>query len=95
MSPLERRHRREGAGGPGVGSPPRAGGRALLALVAPGRGGAHAPTLLRYEVASALANALAVGQLDSEDVGQAWQRIAAVPVVLHQLDDGPPAVEDS
>jgi len=46
----------------------------------------HAPMLPRYEVASALANALAAGQLDSGDVGQAWQRIAAVPVVLHQLD---------
>jgi hypothetical protein len=48
----------------------------------------HAPMLLRYKVASALANALSAGQLDSGNVGRTWQRIAAVPVVLHQLDTG-------
>jgi len=48
----------------------------------------HAPMLLGYEVASALTNAVSVGQLDPGDAGQAWQRIASVPLLLHQLDDG-------
>jgi predicted nucleic acid-binding protein len=47
----------------------------------------HAPALLRYEVASALNQAVAAGQLSLEDVAGAWERIVAVPVVLHPLDD--------
>jgi predicted nucleic acid-binding protein len=53
----------------------------------------HAPTLLRYEVASALNQAVAAGQLPLEDVAGAWERITAVPVVLHPLDDPVKVVE--
>lgn len=52
----------------------------------------HAPALLRYEVASAFANAVSAGQLSSEAAAQAWERTVKVPVVLHQLDDGPAAI---
>jgi predicted nucleic acid-binding protein len=44
----------------------------------------HAPVLLRYEVASALAQALSGGQLEPEAVADATQRIDSVPIVLHQ-----------
>lgn len=47
----------------------------------------HAPVLLRYEVASALAQAVAAGQLAPEAVAAASQRISSVPIVLHQLKD--------
>lgn len=52
----------------------------------------HAPTLLPYEVASALARSVAAGQLPADQVEKAWDRIAAVPVELHDLDDGPAVV---
>lgn len=39
----------------------------------------HAPMLLRYELTSALARALAVGQLDVGEVEEAWRRVTAVP----------------
>lgn len=42
----------------------------------------HAPTLLRYEIASALARAVAAEQLAADEVAMAWQQIAAVPVIL-------------
>jgi len=45
--------------------------------------------LLRYEVASALANAVAASQLEPDAAREAWERIVAVPVELHRLDDGP------
>jgi predicted nucleic acid-binding protein len=47
----------------------------------------HAPVLLRYEIASALAQAISAGQLMSEAVADASQRIGSVPIVLHQLND--------
>lgn len=47
----------------------------------------HAPALLRYEIASALAQAVAAGQLAPEDVAAASKPIRSVPVVLHQLQD--------
>ena len=53
----------------------------------------HAPALLRYEVASALTQAVAAGQLPLEEVAGAWERIAAVPVTLHDLDDALSVVE--
>jgi predicted nucleic acid-binding protein len=46
----------------------------------------HAPSLLRYEVTSALARAVAAGQLAGEQVAGAWQQITSVPVMLHPLD---------
>ena len=52
----------------------------------------HAPVLLRYEVASALAQAVSAGQLMSEAVADASQRIGSVPIVLHQLNDTPAVV---
>jgi predicted nucleic acid-binding protein len=53
----------------------------------------HAPALLPYEIANALTRAVADGQLAPDDVGHAWRRTAAVPVVLHELDDGPAIIE--
>jgi predicted nucleic acid-binding protein len=47
----------------------------------------HAPALLRYEIASALTRAVAAGQLPGSEVATAWQHIAAVPIMLHPLDD--------
>jgi predicted nucleic acid-binding protein len=52
----------------------------------------HAPALLPYELASALATAVAAGQLPREDAARAWAHVSTVPVVLHQLDDGPAVV---
>jgi predicted nucleic acid-binding protein len=52
----------------------------------------HAPALLRYEVANALAQAVSAGQLASEAVADASQRIGSVPIVLHQLGDTPRVV---
>jgi predicted nucleic acid-binding protein len=52
----------------------------------------HAPVLLRYEVASALALAVSAGQLASEDVADVSQRIGSVPIVLHQPKDTPAVV---
>jgi predicted nucleic acid-binding protein len=43
--------------------------------------------LLRYEIASALEQAVSAGQLMSEAVADASQRIGSVPIVLHQLND--------
>lgn len=52
----------------------------------------HAPALLRYEVANALAQAVSAGQLASEAVADTSQRIGSVPIVLHQLGDTPRVV---
>lgn len=52
----------------------------------------HAPRLLRYEIASALATAVAAGQLEADTIGDIWERIVAIPVELHMLDDGPAVV---
>jgi predicted nucleic acid-binding protein len=53
----------------------------------------HAPALLPYEVANALARAVASEQLAPGDVAYAWERTTAVPVALHALDDIPAVVE--
>jgi predicted nucleic acid-binding protein len=47
----------------------------------------HAPELLPYEIASALGRAVAAGQLPAAEVPGACERIAAVPIVLHALQD--------
>jgi predicted nucleic acid-binding protein len=52
----------------------------------------HAPALLRYEIANALAQAVSAGQLASDAVADASQRIDSVPIVLHQLGDTPRVV---
>jgi predicted nucleic acid-binding protein len=53
----------------------------------------HAPSLLRYEVASALTRAVGAGQLAESEVGQAWRAATATPIRLHELDAGPQVVE--
>lgn len=52
----------------------------------------HAPVLMRYEIASALAQAVSAGQLMPEAVAEASQRIGSVPIVLHQLNATPAVV---
>ena len=53
----------------------------------------HAPELLRYEMASALARGVAAGQFPASDVTNAWELFVAVPVTLHPLEEGPAVVE--
>jgi predicted nucleic acid-binding protein len=53
----------------------------------------HAPSLVRYEVASALTRAVGAGQLAESDVGQAWRVATDIPITLHELDAGWEAVE--
>jgi len=48
----------------------------------------HAPALLRYEAANALTRVVAAGQLAAESAPVIWERIVAVAVTLHSLDDG-------
>lgn len=52
----------------------------------------HAPALLPFEIASALAQAVAAGRLPAGEVTGAWRRISAVPLTLHELDDAPGVV---
>jgi len=52
----------------------------------------HAPSLLRYEVASALTRAVVAGRLAPTDADIAWDRIVRLPIVLHELRDGPAVV---
>lgn len=52
----------------------------------------HAPALLPYEAANALARLIATAQLAPETLPAAWQAIATVPVTYHPLDDGPAAI---
>lgn len=52
----------------------------------------HAPALMPYEIASALTKAAAAGQLPEAELLNAWEHIAAVPIVLHPLDDAPVVV---
>jgi predicted nucleic acid-binding protein len=51
----------------------------------------HAPALLRYEIASARPSPPA--RLPLAEVAGAWERITAVPVTLHNLDDALSVVE--
>lgn len=53
----------------------------------------HAPDLLLYEAANALARAVAAGQLPAAGVSTAWALMTSVPVMLHRLDDGAAVVE--
>jgi predicted nucleic acid-binding protein len=53
----------------------------------------HAPSLLRYEVANALTRKVVAGQIDLDDAARGWGRIAAMPIVLHDLDDGLGTIE--
>lgn len=53
----------------------------------------HAPSLFRFEVASALTLNVAAGKIDLADAESAWRRIVAMPVTLHDLEDGPAAID--
>ncbi|MGH2899356.1 MAG: type II toxin-antitoxin system VapC family toxin [Solirubrobacteraceae bacterium] len=53
----------------------------------------HAPSLLRYEVASALTRAVDAGQLAAPDVELAWLAMTAAPIRLHELEAVPAVVE--
>lgn len=53
----------------------------------------HAPSLRRYEIASALARAVDTGQLAESEVELAWRATAAVPIRLHELETGTAVVE--
>lgn len=53
----------------------------------------HAPSLLRYEIASALTRAVDAGQLAPSDVELAWNATTAAPIRLHELAGGPAVVE--
>jgi predicted nucleic acid-binding protein len=53
----------------------------------------HAPSLFRYEVkASGLTRSIVAGAIDAADAETAWQRIVAMPITLHGLDDGPAVI---
>lgn len=53
----------------------------------------HAPRLLRYEVANALTRKVAGGEIDTGDAARGWRQIVAMPITMHDLDDGPAAIE--
>lgn len=53
----------------------------------------HAPRLLRYEVANALTRKVVAGEIDIDDAARGWKQIVAMPIVLHDLDDGPGVIE--
>jgi hypothetical protein len=40
-----------------------------------------------------LTRKVVAGELDTDDAGIAWNQIAAMPIALHDLDDGPRAIE--
>ncbi|MBV9003303.1 MAG: type II toxin-antitoxin system VapC family toxin [Solirubrobacterales bacterium] len=52
----------------------------------------HAPSLIRYEIASALTGMLAAGQVTDEQLGKAWAATATANLQLHELTDGPAVV---
>jgi predicted nucleic acid-binding protein len=52
----------------------------------------HAPSLFRYEVASALTRGIVSNELTPDDADFAWDRIVRMPIVLHELHDGRAAV---
>lgn len=49
----------------------------------------HAPRLLRFEVANALTRKIVGGEIDAADAERAWRQIVAMPIGLHEPDDGP------
>lgn len=53
----------------------------------------HAPSLFRYEVASALTRSIVAGELGRSDAELAWHEIVGMPVVLHELREGPAAID--
>jgi predicted nucleic acid-binding protein len=67
-------------------------GRYVKALVEAGEA-LHAPRLLRYEVANALTRKVVAGEVDIDDAARGWRQIVAMPITLHDLDDGPGVIE--
>lgn len=53
----------------------------------------HAPSLFRFEVANALTRSVVADIIDLADAEAAWQRITGMPIALHDLEDGPAAIE--
>lgn len=53
----------------------------------------HAPSLFRFEVANALTRSVVADIIDLADAEAAWHRITAMPISLHELEDGPAAIE--
>lgn len=54
--------------------------------------GLHAPAVLPYEVANALARLVFDGMLEVADVAETWHDLAALGLILHPFDlahDGP------
>jgi predicted nucleic acid-binding protein len=49
----------------------------------------HAPALLQYEVANALARLRALELIADDVIDDAWQVSSDVPITLHALKDGP------
>jgi len=52
----------------------------------------HAPSLLRYEAANALARTVAAGDLSAAAAEDAFRAISALSIVLHELEDGSPVL---
>lgn len=52
----------------------------------------HAPALMPYEIANALARLVAAGLVADADIDLAWRAVSDVPITLHPLIDGPAAV---
>lgn len=48
----------------------------------------HAPSLLRFEVANALAQSVAASAITAADADAAWEDILSLPVTLHELENG-------
>jgi predicted nucleic acid-binding protein len=52
----------------------------------------HAPSLLRYEAANALARTVASGDLSTAAAEDAFRAISELSIVLHELEDGSPVL---
>jgi predicted nucleic acid-binding protein len=52
----------------------------------------HAPALLPYEAASALARAVVAGSLPAGAIDESWAIVTGVPVRLHALDTRPDVI---
>lgn len=52
----------------------------------------HAPSLMRHELANALAGLLAGGLVTGEQVEATWAAAMSIPITLHDLVDGPGVV---
>lgn len=48
----------------------------------------HAPALMPYEAANALARAVVAGSLSADAIAESWAIVTGVPVRLHTLDAG-------